>query len=70
VRERENENEVKTRNESDGTRQVSLGENRRSDNDLQYFRLCYNAGWLGSRVVSVLDSGAEGFESRSRDAVG
>jgi len=28
--------------------------------------------WLGSRVVSVLDSGAEGpgFKSRSRDAVG
>ena len=70
MRERQNENEVKTRNESDGTRRVSLGENRRSVNDLQYFGLCYNAGWLGSRVVSVLDSGAEGFESRSRDAVG
>ena len=29
------------------------------------------AGWLGSRVVSVLDSGAEGPGSnRSRDAVG
>ena len=28
-------------------------------------------GWLGSRVVSVLDSGAEGPGSnRSRDAVG
>ena len=28
-------------------------------------------GWLGSRVVSVLDSGAEGLGStRSRDAVG
>jgi len=27
-------------------------------------------GWLGSRVVSVLDSGAEGPDSyRSRDAV-
>jgi len=23
-------------------------------------------GWLGSRVVSVLDSGAEGFTSQSR----
>ena len=30
-----------------------------------------HAGWLGSRVVSVLDSGAEGPGSnRSRDAVG
>ena len=29
------------------------------------------AGWLGSRMVSVLDSGAEGPGSnRSRDAVG
>ena len=29
------------------------------------------AGWLGSRAVSVLDSGAEGPGSnRSRDAVG
>ena len=29
------------------------------------------AGWLGSRVVSVLDSGAEGPGSnRSRDAIG
>ena len=28
-------------------------------------------GWLGSRVVSVLDSGAEGpCSNRSRDAVG
>jgi len=31
----------------------------------------YRQGWLGSRVVSVLDSGAEGPGSnRSRDAVG
>jgi len=30
-----------------------------------------NVGWLGSRVVSVLDSGTEGLGSnRSRDAVG
>jgi len=30
-----------------------------------------HSGWLGSRVVSVLDSGAEGPGSnRSRDAVG
>ena len=30
-----------------------------------------HGGWLGSRVVSVLDSGAEGLGSnRSRDAVG
>jgi len=33
--------------------------------------LLNNDGWLGSRVVSVLDSGAEGPSSnRSRDAVG
>ena len=31
----------------------------------------YSVGWLGSRVVSVLDAGAEGPGSnRSRDAVG
>ena len=42
-----------------------------------YFKLrflpfvCSLQGWLGSRVVSVLDSGAEGPSSnRSRDAVG
>ena len=40
-------------------------------------RVCYlrhgqvYVGWFGSRVVSVLDSGAEGLRSnRSRDAVG
>jgi len=33
--------------------------------------LYFTVGWLGSRVVSVLDSGAEGPGSdRSRDAVG
>jgi len=33
--------------------------------------LKYKLGWLGSQVVSVLDSGAEGPGSnRSRDAVG
>ena len=33
--------------------------------------MCVTAGWLGSRVVSVLDSGAEGAGSnRSRNAVG
>ena len=41
-----------------------------------YVMLCYlillvTLGWLGSRVVSVLDSGAKGPGSnRSRDAVG
>jgi len=36
---------------------------------VQFRTLCI--GWLGSRVVSVLDSGAEGPGSiRSRDAVG
>ena len=35
------------------------------------FLCCYRCGWLGSRVVSVLDSCAEGPGSnRSRDAVG
>jgi len=34
-------------------------------------RVMLSIGWLGSRVVSVLDSGAEGPGSnRSRDAVG
>ena len=34
-------------------------------------KLCYRRRWLGSRVVSVLDSGAEGpGTNRSRDAVG
>ena len=33
--------------------------------------MCVTVGWLGSRVVSVLDSGAEGAGSnRSRNAVG
>ena len=33
--------------------------------------LAYHLGWFGSRVVGVLDSGAEGPGSnRSRDAVG
>jgi len=33
--------------------------------------LYINIGWLGSRVVSLLDSGAEGpCSNRSRDAVG
>jgi len=35
------------------------------------YLLTFYAGCLGSRVVSVLDSGAEGLgSSRSRDAVG
>jgi len=36
-----------------------------------FHQLPHQLGWLGSRVVSVLDSGAEGPGSnRSRDAVG
>ena len=32
------------------------------------YALLVQLGWLGSRVVSVLDSGAEGLDSnRSRD---
>jgi len=34
-----------------------------------YVEICasyFLMGWLGSRVVSVLDSGAEGFKSQSR----
>jgi len=37
--------------------------------ELEAFELYYlPSGWLGSRVVSMLDSGAEG-SNRSRDAV-
>ena len=36
-----------------------------------HFEVNYNLRWLGRRVVSVLDSGAEGLGSnRSRDAIG
>jgi len=31
----------------------------------RYFAGCVFDGWLGSRVVSVLDSGAEGLSSNS-----
>ena len=38
---------------------------------LDLFTITFKNGWLGSQVVSVLDSGAEGLGSnRSRDAVG
>ena len=38
---------------------------------LAYYSIYRSVEWLGSRVVSVLDSGAEGPGSnRSRDAVG
>ena len=38
---------------------------------LDIYLFCIYGGWLGSRLVSVLDSGVEGPGSnRSRDAVG
>jgi len=38
---------------------------------MQIRQLLLHMGWLGSRVVSMLDSGAEGPGSnRSHDAVG
>jgi len=43
------------------------------DDDMYlYWMLLYMCCWLGSRVDSVLDSGAEGpgFKSRGGDAVG
>jgi len=55
------------------TRRVSVIRmtNRRRDTSATYFTFDTCVGWLGSRVVSVLDSGAEGLGSNcSCDAVG
>ena len=40
----------------------------RNAKDYYYYYATFIAGWLGSQVVSVLDSGAEGpgFKSQSR----
>jgi len=66
---------VQRRNDDDVTLQLI----RRFSTSIEFCHSHYNigvryraiAGWLGSRVVSVLDSGAEGPGSnRSRDAVG
>jgi len=49
------------------SRPINLCRNNDDDDDNR-FTATIQGGWLGSRVVSVLDSGAEGpgFESRSR----
>ena len=43
----------------------------RSCTSYNIYTVHFTPGWLGSRVVSVLDSGSEGLGSnRSRDVVG
>jgi len=57
--------------DSGGPKEPLLGGARISPREGIFLGSYSHTGWLGSRVVSMLDSGAEGPGlNRSRDAVG